>query len=95
MGRQARRRRKRKGEFVCECTAYDFPHRQFGGNCDGSQWVEEYRSDGPTPDCRACHLHQQGYCEVEQGQESPIECPALVEHVMYYEITLPVKWRRK
>ena len=50
-------RRKRKGEYVCNCYAYKFPHRMFGGRCSGHAWVEAlWETTYGTSVCEDCAL---------------------------------------
>ena len=84
-------RRKRKGEYVCNCYAYKFPHRMFGGRCSGQAWVEAlWEKTYGTSVCGDCALcYQEDYCrgcEVCDGRESPLECPELQAFVEVNEI---------
>lgn len=78
-----RKLRDRSREYVCHCSAYDFPHRFSGGACDGTQLVDAYWTEHQGGgDCTGCHNlvnDQDFYCEVERGQEDRLECPALQE----------------
>jgi len=85
-----RRRKRRLYEYTCNCGAYGFPHRMFGGDCDGSGLIEDMY---PQAVCRTCTLNRNGCCEVLTGQEDAIECLLLQDFVAYNEIRLPVKWR--
>lgn len=79
-------RKRRPGEEVCRCGAYRFPHRMMGGKCDGGAFIEavfELRRD-----CRDCHFLDGHECEVLQGRETNMRCPALEEHVRYHGIKL-------
>lgn len=83
-----RRRRKRKGEYTCNCTAYKFPHRFSGGRCSLSRWVDRYWSEywGSGNCCSSCISFVDGHCEVVVGQESAKYCNALQEFVQDNEI---------
>ena len=87
-------RKARKGEVVCRCGAYKFPHRQMGGACDGSIVVARYFEAQMWGGCRDCHLREEGdddcaiTCQVLEGRERSIQCPALQEHIQYEEIPL-------
>lgn len=85
------RRRKRKGEYVCDCYAYRFPHRMFGGRCTGQGWVEAlWESTYGGGECEGCALcYQEEYargCEVVDGRERPQECPELQDFIHLHEI---------
>ena len=50
------RRKPRRGEYVCTCGAYRFPHRFGGGRCSGYFIaVEQWESHYGTGDCRHCN----------------------------------------
>lgn len=87
------RRKPRRGEYVCTCGAYRFPHRFGGGRCSGyfiavEQWESHYGSG----DCRHCNSLNRTeavpYCEVVEGGESVQECPVWQEFVRFNEIKL-------
>jgi len=69
-------RKRRPGEFVCDCDAYKFPHRFGGGKCHGSCIVSEH-----------WNLYW-GRCEVDMGLEKEFECRVFQEFVNYNEIKL-------
>ncbi|QXG07631.1 hypothetical protein [Erwinia phage Snitter] len=75
---------KRRRQTTCTCDAYDFPHRFGGGRCDGIAIVMLYAGSSA---CFNCHLNNNG-CEVIKGQESPKECPHVIEFCHYNEIKL-------
>ncbi len=76
-------RKPRIYEQVCECGAYPFPHRMFGGRCVGLHIAaENYGKD----ECSNCTLHDNGYCEVLNEQESTKHCPHVIEFAAYHEI---------
>lgn len=95
-----RRRKPRKGEFVCTCGAYKFPPRFGGGRCSGANIVTDYwESHWGSGDCKHCHLHNRTeavpYCEAVEGQEEVRECPVWQEFVAFHEIrvnTRSKKW---
>lgn len=73
-------RTRRKGEYVCTCLAYHFPHRFGGGRCSGSHLVDaQWENDYGTGSCRTCGCYndrgEQPYCEVYEGLERVKECP--------------------
>lgn len=91
------RRKPRKGEFTCRCTAYKFPHRFGGGNCHGfhlisNQWFTFYGSGS----CEDCNNKDENSCQVIEGIEKESECPVFQEFVELEEIKLLGKyWRKK
>jgi hypothetical protein len=89
-------KRNRRGEWICSCAAYRFPHRFGGGKCDGS-WIPvetwEGNYGGRSP-CRDCNSNVQGRCEVADGRESVTVCEAWLEFVDFNEIKLGKKWLR-
>lgn len=88
------KRKVRVGERVCRCGAYKFPHREMGGNCDGGAFVYRHFEQQIWGDCRDCHFreHREEDCVIEcqvlEGRDEVIECPALQEHIRYHEIKL-------
>lgn len=87
-------RKPKKGEFVCDCKAYNFPHRFSGGRCNGMFVVEETweQNFGLTGECEHCNCINDTdhvpYCEVLSGGEPSRECPAWQEFVGYNEIKI-------
>lgn len=86
-------RKQRKGEYICTCSAYAFPHKFGGGRCHGlcipeSYWADHYG----TGSCQDCVLLDfvDGLpsCQVIDGLEKVTECPLWQEHVSSYEIRL-------
>ena len=92
----------RPGEVTCHCFAYRFPHRFGGGHCRGRQivleaWARNWGA-GPCSDCaNLAHDERWGVlCEVEQGQESEVECPIWQEEVQSSGARLlGPYWKRK
>lgn len=85
------KRKARKGEYVCTCPAYSFPHRMFGGRCYGQHFVSHYwHAHYGTGDCKDCGLFDRTEycCEVEDGRENPTECEALQEFIHIHEIKI-------
>lgn len=86
-------RSPRKGEHVCTCPAYRFPHRFGGGHCSG-MWivVQQWESYYGGGDCRNCNSYNTTehvpYCEVYEGGESVQECPVWQEFVSFNEIRM-------
>lgn len=93
--RSRKKRKKRKGELVCTCRAYKFPHRMMGGRCAGYAEVEEiWEANYGGGDCRQCNYLQRDmgyYCEVVEGQEPPWECPVFAEKLHRDEVPVPKK----
>lgn len=88
-----KKRERRPGEYVCECRAYAFPHRMFGGKCSGYGWVVEvWEASYGYGDCRNCNLRYEEdnrvECEVVDGRENPQECPRLQEFIRFQEIRI-------
>ena len=79
------RRKQRNYEQTCECSKYPFPHRMFGGRCCGQHIVE---AGYGKPECTSCTLHDQGYCDVLSGIESPKYCQHVIDFVHFNEIRL-------
>nr|DAI80185.1 MAG TPA: hypothetical protein [Caudoviricetes sp.] len=75
--------KRRRRQITCNCSAYDFPHRLFGGACSGLHIVEENVGGWL---CQSCNLLNAGRCEVITGQESPRECVYVLEFMQYNEI---------
>lgn len=87
------------GEQVCTCKAYPFPHRMFGGRCDGYFWVLEVWSEtSGYCECEGCRLNYVEdfgkCCEVVDGREDPEECPQLQEYIRVNEIKILPSDRR-
>lgn len=83
------RRKRRKGEHVCDCQAYDFPHRFGGGACSGRAIVvKQWNKGGWNKTCVRCHARDAtaASCQVLEGQESVDECPAWQSYVASHEI---------
>ncbi len=86
-------RKRRPGEVVCLCGAYRFPHRELGGACNGGAYVEAYFEDHMHSDCRDCPHYErddegQLRCQVLEGRDRIINCPALDEHIRFEGIKL-------
>ena len=80
------KRKPRKGEYVCTCSAYRFKHRFGGGRCTGFHIVEETYSNFAS--CHECNMLDCGSCQVINGQDKVYMCPAWQEFVMYEGIKL-------
>ncbi|HET8686851.1 MAG TPA: hypothetical protein VFM18_09320 [Methanosarcina sp.] len=86
------KRKARKGEFVCSCRAYKFPHRFGGGRCTGAfiaeqTWNENFGT-GNCADCVNLNNDNIPYCEVVEGQEKITECPVWQEFVQFNEVKI-------
>lgn len=93
-----RRRKSRKGEIVCRCRAYRFPHRMMGGSCSGLDFVEEFFSDNSWGECRDCRYWSCSdgiECEVVLGLDVAWECPALADYLDRHEVPVPSSVGRK
>ena len=87
------KRKRRKGEVVCRCGAYRLPHRALGGNCDGGHVVYETFENNQWGECRGCNMYvtnDEGvsHCQVLEGLDKLVLCPALQEFIRYNEIRL-------
>lgn len=84
-------RKKRAGEVVCQCGAYPFPHRQFGGRCI-SDVMSKAWANHSFDKCRDCRMHEVRddgpACAALDGRESFHEAECIVEHVQYHEIPM-------
>jgi len=97
--RLLRKRKSRKGEYVCDCKAYQFPHRHSGGRCDGQEFVEEFwEGSWGSGVCSTCNsLEKEDYgmnCQVVSGTESPDNCRAYQEFIEINEIKVYQKRKR-
>lgn len=86
-------RKPRKGELICTCGAYRFPHRFGGGRCTGFYIVEQYWENhygsGDCTHCNSCNRTEAvPYCEVVTGGESVRECPVWQEFTRFNEVKL-------
>lgn len=91
-------RRSRKGEVICNCNAYKFPHRMCGGRCIGSEFIEEFFNDNAWGECRQCnHLCMDNGldCAVLLRVEDFWECPALAEFLDRHEVPVPKTLNRE
>lgn len=64
-----------------------------GGACKGGAFVEETFEREMYGECRHCPLRDQDdydvlQCQVLQGAEPALQCPALIEHVRFEGIKL-------
>lgn len=87
-----RKRKKRKGEYLCKAKCYKFPHRFGGGRCDGGAYVVEVFELQMFGDCKDCHFREtlEGVvvCQVLEGLEPISKCPQLQEFVRYEGIMM-------
>lgn len=77
---------------MCTCGGYKFPHRQFGGTCSFSRWVDKFFEPNRSV-CVNCPNYAAGRCEIKEGIEEPQHCPELQEYVRYEGIVLYGKAR--
>ena len=86
------RKRFRKGrkpfyEATCFCGAQKYPHRLNWKTCL-SFLVDYYWNKGCDTNC--IYRNQDEYsCQVLEGREKPMECPAVQEILHDYEIKIP------
>ena len=93
-----RKRKSRKGEIVCSCLAYRFPHRLTSGRCSGLWFVEEFFEGNAWGSCRSCRylcLDNGLDCEVVLGLEPAHECPEFSEYLDRNEVPVPSVLGRK
>lgn len=89
-----RKRKVRRGEIVCRCGAYPFPHRQMGGCCDGAAVVSAYFEAQTWGECMDCSLREvddetgEIRCQALEGREELRECPELESHIRHHDIKL-------
>ena len=57
-----------------------------GGACGGGAFVE--RTFEARRECRDCHFIDEGECQVVQGRDVAMECPALQEFIRYEGIKI-------
>ena len=79
-------RKRRQGEINCTCSAYGFPHRMMGGNCNGGAYVEAVFES--RRGCSNCHFAESHRCEVLDGRDSLQQCPELQEFIRYHSIKI-------
>ena len=73
--------------MVCNCEAYPFPHRMFGGSCNGIAIVIVIASVGGA-ECQHCQILNNGSCEVLAGIENPIECHYVADFIHQNEVKI-------
>lgn len=93
MAAKRAKRKRRIGEVNCRCSKYPFVHRMLGGACKGGAFVEATFEREMYGDCRDCPLiarDDEGVtrCQVLDGAEPALQCPALIEHVRFEGIKL-------
>ena len=79
--------RQRAASIVCNCPAYDHPHRWAGGACKCDRWVRLF-FDPHRVECRGC-VNRDGFeCQVVDGVEAAFHCPELREFIRYEGVQL-------
>ena len=82
-------RKSRPGEVVCQCDAYEFPHRMTGGRCSGRHIAEGHFFGS---NCRDCNYLDAtcGYrsCQILDGAEAITQCPEWQDVIRTNEIRL-------
>lgn len=76
--------KRTRRQATCRCDAYAYPHRMFGGRCDGYHIVAK---NAGGAQCATCLLNNVG-CEVMRGQESPRECAYVIDIMIWNEVKL-------
>ena len=82
-----KRNRDRSHDARCDCRAYPFPHRQFGGRCTLRRWVHDFFPPHRA-ECFTCVHRDEHECQCVSGVEAPHHCPELRTHIRYHEIVL-------
>lgn len=82
-------RKPRKGETVCNCDAYDFPHRFFGGACIG-EWIitETWEKNYGGGICKSCNMYNGAQCDIYEGLEDVRKGECFMEFVEFNEINI-------
>ena len=90
-------RKKRTYEKTCNCSAYAYPHRMFGGRCKAINVVYETfaANQGFSNECSECMAAKNFMCEVLHGGEPSLQCVALQNLAAEHEISLPLSVRSK
>ena len=82
-------RKTRKGEVVCRCEAYAFPHRFTSGACSGRHLADEHFFGSSCRDCTyLADVENIRSCQVIDGAEKVHECPVWREEVRKNEVRL-------
>lgn len=83
------KKKRRRKQITCTCSAYSFPHRLSGGKCTLVKYAERthglYFGSGV---CLGCICFKSGSCEVAEGIESPKYCQAVQELEHWNELKL-------
>ena len=61
-------------QVTCHCTAYSFPHRLGGGNCNASLWCEYIWQNLHEEYCTTCNCNNNNACDVVNTAESVKHC---------------------
>lgn len=86
------RKRRRRVQVTCLCSAYEFPHRIGGGRCSGGAWARSYM-ETVGECCKHCVANRgASECDVADGAETIAHCEGFRDHLLYQPtIRLPVR----
>lgn len=73
-------------QAVCNCPAYDFPHRFGGGSCNG--WFLAKECFDNRTSCYGCELLGPHGCEVISETSHPLHCPYVADFTNEYQVKL-------
>ena len=92
------KRKPRKGEYTCNCRAYEFPHRMGGGACSPSCIAVEHfeKTYGADKTCQSCNCL--GFddrfgrtCTVVEGSDPYDCCEVVLEFIRFNEVKCKAK----
>jgi len=87
-----KKKRYKRRQITCNCSAYNFPHRLSGGKCTLSKFANRtFEENYGSGICGNCNCFNNGICEVSEGIESPDYCEAIIEIESFHEIKLTRK----
>lgn len=94
------KRARRRGEHVCDCPAYGFPHRFGGGRCRGTAAVDKvWDANYGAGECATCSQADSTdgppECQVLTGRESVNAAPCWQDYVRVHEIKVYPPLRRE
>ena len=82
-------RKPRKGEFVCDCRAYAFPHRFLSGDCTGEYIAHEtWERNYGGGICKTCSVHYNNQCDVVESSDGIRDGECFLEFVNYNGIKI-------
>lgn len=72
-------KKRKRTQVTCYCGAYEFPHRIFGGHCNGIGWAASYFQH-ERDHCDGCSCSNGHTCEVVEGIEKATYCEGIKSH---------------